>query len=101
MSFNQTDADAGASKRTPLEITDWNALVDYVSSSFVTIQESSSLPLSQTKYLNRAGNQTIKICVIDEENEEIRIDNKEEFNTNVEVDLFESLRFKWSYRSRS
>ena len=96
MPVNQSEVDANASKYSPLEITDWTTLIEYVSQSLVTIEAPTSR-LFQTQYLNRAGDQTVKICVVDEENEEIRIDNKEEFDMNVQVNPLYFTRFKWSF----
>ncbi len=39
--------------------------------------------------LGQRSKKSIKICMIDEEQEEIRLQNKDEFNLNVKVNLFE------------
>ncbi|UJR14109.1 hypothetical protein I4U23_001105 [Adineta vaga] len=52
-------------KQLPVEVTDWNGLVQYV------------------QHLCRNTDKKFKICMIDEEQEEIRIENKDEFDMNV------------------
>jgi hypothetical protein len=65
MSAEQVDATNNNTKRPPVEVTDWNELVRY------------------TEFLCHDINQKYKICMIDEEQDEIRIENKAEFDTNV------------------
>ncbi|CAF1334234.1 unnamed protein product [Rotaria sp. Silwood1] len=65
MSSNQVNTTSGNTKQSPVEVTDWNELVRYV------------------QFLCRNSDKKFKICMIDEEQEEIRIENKDEFDTNV------------------
>lgn len=52
-------------KNTPIEVLNWDELVRY------------------TQFLSSNGNKKYKICLMDEEQEEIRIENKDEFESNV------------------
>ncbi len=71
-------------KRPPIDIPNWNELLRYVS-----LLNNNLLGLSviffQTQFLCRGTDKKYKICMIDEEQEEIRIENQEEFDTNVKV----------------
>ncbi|CAF1331847.1 unnamed protein product [Adineta steineri] len=62
MSSNSADTD---NKQNSVEVTDWNGLVRYA------------------EFLCRNTKKNFKICMIDEEQEQIRIENKDEFDTNV------------------
>jgi hypothetical protein len=62
MSSEQIDT----TKRPPIDVNDWNELVRYA--QFLC---------------GNTTNKNYKICTIDEENEEIRIENKNEFDINV------------------
>ncbi|CAF4656432.1 unnamed protein product [Rotaria sp. Silwood2] len=65
MSSNQVNTMSDNTERPPVEVTDWNELIQYV------------------QYLCRNTDKKFKICMVDEEQEEIRIENKDEFDTNV------------------
>ncbi|CAF1161817.1 unnamed protein product [Adineta ricciae] len=58
-------ADTTSKKSEPVEVTDWNGLVKYA------------------ELLCQNTDKKFKICMIDEEQEEIRIENKDEFDTNA------------------
>ncbi|CAF1262893.1 unnamed protein product [Rotaria sordida] len=65
MSSSQVNTTSGNAKQAPVEVADWNGLIRYV------------------QFLCRNTDKKFKICMIDEEQEEIRIENKDEFDTNV------------------
>ncbi|CAM4859019.1 unnamed protein product [Rotaria socialis] len=65
MSSKQTGAICNNTERPPVEVTDWNELVRYA------------------QFLCLKADKKFKICIVDEEQEEIRIENKNEFDTNV------------------
>jgi hypothetical protein len=56
-------------KQPPIEVDDWNSLYKYV------------------QLLCQGSEKKMKICMIDEEQEEIRLQNKEDFDLNVKVNL--------------
>ncbi|CAF1311770.1 unnamed protein product [Rotaria sordida] len=65
MSTEQVDINSDKDKRQPVEVIDWNGLIQY------------------TQFLCQGSTSKVKICLIDEEDEEICIQTKDEFDLNV------------------
>ncbi|UJR33059.1 hypothetical protein I4U23_020518 [Adineta vaga] len=67
MASDQIDANADDRKKSaPMEFNNWNELIQH------------------TQSLSQGSDKKLKICMIDEENEEIRLQNQDEFDLNAQ-----------------
>ncbi|CAF0766785.1 unnamed protein product [Adineta steineri] len=66
MASDQNDTSTNENKQLPIEVNDWNGLNQ------------------QAQLLCQGSDKNVKICLIDEEQEEIRLQNQDEFDLNVQ-----------------
>lgn len=69
----------------PVEIDDWNGLIRHVNYFIGLISILICTFFVQTQDLCQGSDKKVKICMIDEDKDEIRIQTKEEFDLNVKV----------------